>query len=396
MKKTNNIKITLGMNFSGRSEFLKNQCNDHSQGIYIGEIPSNYISGVSPTVQSELDLFSAKTDHQTMSALNTFISRLKFDKLFEDNPFLLSGGEQALLTILSGIMAKPKLLAIDTILEQLNDEWKIPLFRLIQDKLYHQNLLISDNRINEYKIEYDTIKLDYKTHKYEYPFSEPILMDIENKISSKDVIINDLKFGYKKNNLVLKDINITLQSGNIYFLTGINGAGKSTLAKILAGILSVKLGNIRVDGNLYNPYKQPGKLFGYSFQNPDEQLFSRTVSNEILGLKRNEEIAYAARRAKFIEIFGLENLKNMHPAELPYVMRKRISLAATLANDRPWYIIDEPTIGQDDLFVDFLVKLLVQLTKSGKGLIIISHSQTFIEKFHAKTLYLENGCLNTN
>jgi energy-coupling factor transport system ATP-binding protein len=163
------------------------------------------------------------------------------------------------------------------------------------------------------------------------------------------------------------------------------------LAKLLSGILKMKKGEIYMDGKSIQPYRNPGQLFGYSFQNPDEQLFSRTVLNEITGDKRNE--LYTQSRMKFLKLFGLENLQHLHPAELPFVMRKRISLAATLANDRPWYIIDEPTIGQDDDFVVFLVKLFKQLTEKGKGIVIISHSQVFIEKFQSKVLYLVNGNL---
>lgn len=391
----NNINVAVGKNFSGRSEFLKSQCNDYSKGIYIGEIPSNYISGISPTVKSELDLFSLYTNHQTLKVISTFILDLGFNKSFDSNPFLLSGGEQAILTILSGLLAEPSLLAVDTIFEQLSDEWKNPLFLLLQKELKQQKILIADNRINEYNFEYKAILVkDDRT--YKYPFPEPYLMNLGNGISAKRIIIKNLTFGYKKNSPVLKEINLTLEPGNIYFLKGINGAGKSTLAKILAGILHIKKGDIYVDGNSLNPYRQPGILFGYSFQNPDEQLFSRTVLHEIIGKKKDENEAFYKHRELFLKIFGLENLQNLHPAELPYVMRKRVSLAATLANDRPWYIIDEPTIGQDDSFVDFLVFLFNQLTSKGKGLVIISHSQTFIDKFRAKYLYLENGFLRSN
>ena len=145
---------------------------------------------------------------------------------------------------------------------------------------------------------------------------------------------------------------------------------------------------------MINPYKYPGKLFGYSFQNPDELLFSRTVEEEVLRFEKRETKAYTDRRDLFLEMFGLNEIRTCHPAELPYVIRKRIALAATLATDRPWYIMDEPTIGQDSEFIDFLISLFNHLVEQGKGLIIISHSQKFIQMFNAKVLYLVNGKLN--
>ncbi len=392
----NNINVAVGKNFSGRSDYLKNECNNYAKGIYIGEIPANYISGVSPTVKSELDLFSSKTNPDTLSAINNLISNLNFNSLYESNPFLLSGGEQALLTILSGILAEPNLLAIDTAVEQLGKEWKGPLLNLIQGKLAHQFFLLSDNRIKEYGIPYIDIHVNQINKEFEYSFAVPSLINFSNETSSEAVSINDLWFSYKKGNPILKRIDVNFKPGNIYFLRGKNGAGKSTFAKILSGILKTKKGSIRINNKLYNPFKIPGNLFGYSFQNPDEQLFSRTVANEVLNSIRDENSGYIERREVFLKMFGLENLRDLHPAELPFVMRKRIALAATLAYDRSWYIIDEPTIGQDDSFVGFLVSLFEYLSSIGKGLIIISHSQAFIDKFHAKILYLENGYLKTN
>jgi energy-coupling factor transport system ATP-binding protein len=390
----NNISVTIGINFSGRSEYLKNQCNKN--GIYIGEIPSNYLTGVAPTVKDELELFYPNSKEETQKVVNKLINKFGFDRLFKNNPFLLSGGEQVLLTILSGILAEPQLLAIDTAIEQLSDEWKNPLFEAIMEDLKEHTFLLADNRIEEYGIPYTIKSFNGYKHEYEYSFNKPELIEFNSENIAKKIVLKDLWFSYKNDIPVLKDINIAFQPGNIYFLKGINGAGKSTLAKILSGILKIKKGTISLNDELYNPYKRPGTIFGYSFQNPDEQLFSISVSKEILKHKKNETKDYSERRDIFLKMFGLENIENLHPAELPFVMRKRVALAATLAYDRPWYIIDEPTIGQDNHFIDFLVKLFTYLISTRKGIIIISHSQAFIKKFEAKILYLENGFLKTN
>lgn len=391
MNNNSNISVVTGNNFSGRSEYLKKSCNEH--GIYIGEIPTNYLSGVAPTVKDELELFYHNSSEETKKVVNQLIDKFGFDRLFKNNPFLLSGGEQVLLTILTGILAEPKTIAIDTALEQLSDEWRNPLLEAILKKLRNQIFLLADNRIEEYDIPYNIQHPGGYKEKFEFIFSNPALIKFESNIIPNPVVLNNLWFGYTKDKPVLKDINIALQPGNIYILQGVNGAGKSTLAKILSGILKIKKGNILLDDRPYNPYKRPGAIFGYSFQNPDEQLFSISVSSEILKLKRNEENYYGQRRDVFLKMFGLNNIKNTHPAELPFVIRKRIALAATLANDRPWYIIDEPTIGQDNLYLDFLTELFNYLTSIGKGLIIISHSQAFIKKFQAKLLYLKDGFL---
>jgi len=73
-------------------------------------------------------------------------------------------------------------------------------------------------------------------------------------------------------------------------------------------------------------------------------------------------------------MFGLKEFINEHPLDLPFTIRKRISIAATLAQDRPWYIFDEPTLGLDDNNVAGLAGIFKELARLGKGILIISHS----------------------
>jgi len=390
------INVALGKNFSGRSEYLKSKCGNDVNGIYIGEIPSNYLSGVAPTVKSELELFASRATPEIRQHIEELINQLKFNELYGSNPFQLSGGEQVLLATLSGILLQPTTLALDTLLEQLNVEWKVPLFKLIEKIHTNGTFLLSDNRIAEYKIDFTGIKLINTDQTYPHIFSRPILTDTLNNQPSDYIELKDVWFRYTRKRTILKNISMRLDPGNIYFLQGKNGAGKSTLAKILAGILKPAKGEITVNSISYNPYRIPGKLVGYSFQNPDEQLFSKTVTSEILQIKKSEPRHYTERREAYLEMFGLNRIRDVHPAELPFVMRKRVAIAASLATERPWYIIDEPTIGQDDSFLDFLYNLFKKITQEGKGVIIISHSPSFINRFQSNHLYLDNGNLIAN
>jgi energy-coupling factor transport system ATP-binding protein len=79
---------------------------------------------------------------------------------------------------------------------------------------------------------------------------------------------------------------------------------------------------------------------------------------------------------------------------MPFVIRKRIALAATIANEREWYILDEPTIGQDQTNVKELIKLIKLLANKGKGIILISHSEMFVSSFEKViTVTIKNGKL---
>ena len=100
---------------------------------------------------------------------------------------------------------------------------------------------------------------------------------------------------------------------------------------------------------------------------------------------------YRERREHYITMFGLQEIRKCHPAEMPFVIRKRIAIASTLAMDKPWYILDEPTLGQDNEFINFLLTLLQQLKSQGKGIILISHCKTLIQKLNTETLNLSSN-----
>jgi energy-coupling factor transport system ATP-binding protein len=192
--------------------------------------------------------------------------------------------------------------------------------------------------------------------------------------------------------MLLQDLSYEFEAGNIYHLNGVNGAGKSTLAKILTGVLKPSSGKIYLGNSPYDAYRFPGKVVGYSFQNPDEQIFSSTVKDEILAkeiLKENKNVELGE---SMFAAFALSNFAEKHPSEMPFVIRKRIALAATLANEREWYILDEPTLGQDQRNVEEITKLIKQLALNGKGIILVSHSEQFVSTFeNAKTITLKSG-----
>lgn len=397
----NNVNAVIGNNFSGRSDFLKSLCfvEEKEEGagksLYIGAQHVNSISGISPTVQAEIDLHSTNINDDYFYEVNNLLHLFEFEKNYFKNPFVLSGGEQAMLVILTGLLLRPRLFALDTVVEQLDAEWRSILFDAISsDKFSHTKIFLADNRLDEYKLTgiNTTIPQLSIIQDVRFDFQQPRRdVDIVSTSHPQNIELNDLSFRYYRNTDVLKNINIKLEPYNIYHLRGKNGAGKSTLAKILTGIIKPKTGNIIVNDNPFNAYKYPGSLLGYSFQNPDEQLFSSNIENEVLRVLKHEPIEHTIRRERLLRMFGLQYIRKYHPADMPFVIRKRIALASTLAIDRPWYILDEPTLGQDNSFVEFLLKILENLKKQGKGVIIISHSNFLDNKLLYNKLYLAKG-----
>jgi energy-coupling factor transport system ATP-binding protein len=390
-----NIHYLQGKNFSGRTETLISLKNDLSNKTFtmVGELPTNCLSGLMPTVEDELRLHATnKADYIFIQAMK-ILEELDFLKYNNKNPFELSGGEQALLTLISGMLLKPEIFAVDSTIEQLHKSWRESLFNFFtcEDNI-NTKIWVADNRFNEYGIEEFINESPKRNREFIKVFQAPYFDNEFIQLTQGSTLsLDGITFNYPKCDPVLYDLTISFEAGKVYHLEGKNGAGKSTFAKIIAGILNPQGGEIRYDHKKVVPFNYPGKWAGYSFQNPDEQLFSTNVSDEVLRFKKKEDLIYTERRNFFLRLFGLNEIKTKHPGDLPFVMRKRITLAATLATDQPWIIFDEPTLGQDDDFCIFFISLIKSLTKKGKGIILITHSDILLKNLDHNKLLLRDG-----
>jgi len=210
---------------------------------------------------------------------------------------------------------------------------------------------------------------------------------------ASEILIHGLCHRYGKGPWVLDDLNLQLNPGRIVHLAGQNGTGKSTLAKILVGALVPNAGKIKHNGT-ESTWSKPGRLASYHFQNPDMQLFRTTVKEELFaGAKvhgRSADVVADLVDSAAV-IFGLSGILSAHPLDLPFSMRKRVALAATFACGTPWIILDEPTLGQDDQSVQQIASIVQRMAEGGTGIILITHSQSFVGKLPHQTIMLSNG-----
>lgn len=355
------MKALSGPNFSGRSRRLRDWTGlaDTVGGTprefghaYVGPDPLDSLSGLTSTVLGEFELAAADPD--ALAAVLGAIEELGFSHILPRNPFTLSGGEQTIAAVLAAAAARPQRLAIDCTLEQLAAGTRQSLLAWLSS--WGGNLMIADNRLDEwYHGAVETL-----LPKPDRPILRP---DIEasSPPPSPRVEVKGLRFSYRKGPVVFSDLNLTLEADTAYQLRGPNGAGKSTLSKILCGLIRPDRGEILVDGVRVEPWRRPGRFVTYHFQNPTFQLFSRTVAHELV---RCADAGTTAGR------FGLDAAMADHPLDLPFVLRKRLALAAAVDRPVPFLILDEPSLGQDMAACN-AIKMLVR----GRGGLTISHSQ---------------------
>jgi len=209
----------------------------------------------------------------------------------------------------------------------------------------------------------------------------------------------DLEYVYPFQGIkALQGINLTIGEGEFVALLGQNGSGKTTLAKHCNGLLKPTTGRMLVQGKTTSAYshKELAQKVGYIFQNPDHQIFARTVEEEIgFGLKvlGIDSKTIQRRVTEALEVVGLQGYEKEIPFTLTKGERQRVAVASVLAVQPQVIILDEPTTGLDYGHQRHMMDLLRDLNQKGHTIIIITHSMWVAAEYAGRTIVLKEGCI---
>ena len=206
----------------------------------------------------------------------------------------------------------------------------------------------------------------------------------------------DVSFVHQNGVRALDGVSLTIGNGETVAVVGENGAGKTTLVKHMTGLLKPSSGKVLVDGTetTATSTAQLSRKIGVAFQNPDHQLFSESVK---------EEMAFALRNFGFppevveqrvtwgLELFELERYKESSPLVLSGGEKKRLTLACILAWDPQMVVLDEPTVGQDSIQKEKLAGTIRMLSSSGKTVVVISHDIEFLWPMQPRVVIMKSG-----
>ncbi|HBC92423.1 MAG TPA: ABC transporter ATP-binding protein [Pelotomaculum sp.] len=195
---------------------------------------------------------------------------------------------------------------------------------------------------------------------------------------------------------VLREINLSILNKGVTAITGANGSGKTTLSKLLTGILLPTKGRIKLNGQLLTSLTltQIGRQIGYVFQNPDKQLFCETVEEEIAFGVRNLGLPpdQAAQKVREVmDYFELTRHAQAYPLSLSAGEKRRLALAAVFALEPGLLLLDEPTTGLDPYRKKLLGDYLDKMLAAGRGVVLISHDQKFINRYATRLMGLQDG-----
>jgi energy-coupling factor transport system ATP-binding protein len=208
--------------------------------------------------------------------------------------------------------------------------------------------------------------------------------------------IDDIHFTYPNSVEALKGVSLDIQDGEFLAIMGQNGAGKTTLVKHINGLFKPSKGTVVVD-DLETTKVSVATLarkVGFVFQNPDHQLFSETVEEEISFALRNfgyDESTINERVTWALNLLDLTEYRKVSPFMLSGGERKRVALASVLAWDPKIVILDEPTIGQDNQQKERLRQFIVQLNRQGKTVIIVTHDIEFVAECKPRVVLMAQG-----
>lgn len=210
--------------------------------------------------------------------------------------------------------------------------------------------------------------------------------------------VESLSYRFPDTTQALKEVSFTIPAGSKTVLMGPNGAGKSTLVQHLNGLLLPQTGEVRVMGEAVTKknVRSIRTRVGIVFQNPDDQVFSPTVWEDVcfgpsnLGLSAAE---IGERADQALEAVGMWEYKHKAPHHLSYGQKKRVAIAGVLAMMPDIVVLDEPMAYLDPRGKDELAELLEALHQLGKTVLVTTHDVDFAAEWADRVLLLRQGTL---
>ncbi len=197
--------------------------------------------------------------------------------------------------------------------------------------------------------------------------------------------LKNASFTYPGGFLANEHLNLTVNPGERIAIVGQNGAGKTTCVKMMNGLHRPTEGDVLVDGENTKDFTAAhiARTVGYVFQNPDDQIFNQSVRKEIEYMPRYFKLSEEETRRRVdraVSLTGLENYMKKNPFDIPYPIRKFVTIAAVLATEPKYVIFDEPTAGQDQWGTWILENLMDTLQEEGIAVVTITHDMEFVAR----------------
>ncbi len=192
-----------------------------------------------------------------------------------------------------------------------------------------------------------------------------------------------VSFSYQKGEQVLHDCTVSFESGIPNYVVGPSGCGKTTLALILAGVLTPQSGNVTA---------MRQQSVAYVLQFPERMFLAHTVEAE-LGTLPNATSTDRARGALATLGINLGEILHTSPLSLSFGQRRLLAIALQASLGTCALLLDEPTLGLDEQYLERLIRWVAERTKSGQLIILITHDYDLIRAMPGRIAILDRGAV---
>jgi energy-coupling factor transport system ATP-binding protein len=208
--------------------------------------------------------------------------------------------------------------------------------------------------------------------------------------------VEGLTHRYPNGVVALEGVDLTVRKGEFLAVLGQNGSGKTTLVKHFNGLLEPTEGTVRVgdEETSEQGLRRLGQSVGYVFQNPDHQIFSDTVADEVSfgpRIRGMEEGEIKERVEEALAAVGLEGRGGEDPFGLTKGERQRVAVASVLSVRPEVLILDEPTTGLDYAEQRSMMDLVKSLNESGSTIIVVTHTMWVVAEYAHRAAVVRDG-----
>ena len=219
-------------------------------------------------------------------------------------------------------------------------------------------------------------------------------------MKEKEVIVKliDLSFAYPYRGYVFNKLNFNFYQGDRIGLFGPNGSGKTTLFQLIMGLLKPNGGKIEILGKerrTEDDFIEVREKIGLLFQDPDDQLFSPTVAEDIafgpLNLRKSHQDTKKILKDT-LEILGLSGFEDRITYNLSYGEKRLVSMATVWAMQQKILLLDEPVTWLDEKTIAKMIQILNN--NPSLSYIIISHDKKFLKETTNCIYLIDNGKIN--
>ena len=210
------------------------------------------------------------------------------------------------------------------------------------------------------------------------------------------IVVEGLSYSYDGMNAALDGVNLSVAEGELVAILGRNGSGKTTLVRHMIGLLQAGSGRVTVLGKdvSVTPTHELARDVGFCFQNPNHQIVSFTVRDEMaFGLKAHEvDVSEHDQRIReALATVGLLDSLEAEVFDLGKGQKQRLALASVLTLRPRILIIDEPTTGQDPQMALEIFDILKRLNDAGTTILIITHKIDYAAAYADRAVVMSFG-----